>query len=107
MARSWSATTRSGCPTTRLHSPSNTRNSESKSFPQRAPISRMYVRAVHTVKDVRAFLESQKNIGLVPTMGALHAGHEQLIQTARAECDVRVVSIFVNPLQFGPKEDFS
>ena len=65
------------------------------------------MRAVHTVKEIREFLESEKNIGLVPTMGALHAGHEKLIQTARAECDVLVVSIFVNPLQFGPNEDFA
>ena len=67
----------------------------------------MYVLVVHTVNEVREALESKKQIGLVPTMGALHAGHKRLIQTARGECGVLVVSIFVNPLQFGPTEDYA
>jgi len=64
----------------------------------------------HSILEIRdtlkKFRAAGESVGLVPTMGALHAGHGQLIETARRECDRIVASIFVNPIQFNRADDY-
>ena len=69
------------------------------------------MRTVHTVAELRAQLhqwrQQGQRIGFVPTMGNLHRGHLELVRRGRAMADCIVSSVFVNPLQFGPNEDFN
>lgn len=66
-------------------------------------------RLVTSISELRAVCHDARSrgkvVGVVPTMGSLHEGHRSLMRAARADCDVVVVTVFVNPMQFGPNED--
>jgi len=67
------------------------------------------MKTIQSIQSLRRVLkplhQKGKTVGLIPTMGAFHEGHLSLMRKAQKECDVVVVSLFVNPIQFGPKED--
>ena len=74
---------------------------------RRTNLSLVVVNKIEELREkIKNFKREGKTVGLVPTMGCLHLGHASLIKTSSEKCDITVVSVFVNPVQFGPNEDY-
>lgn len=84
----------------------NRRRMPDRSAATPGPKIRLAATADQLRSEVAAARSAGKTIGLIPTMGALHDGHLSLVRAARQECDFIIATIFVNPTQFGPHEDF-
>lgn len=78
-----------------------------RSFSSKCADRMQIFKSVESFREARWALPPNATLGLVPTMGGLHDGHVSLIQHARSSCDFVAASIFVNPAQFGPNEDYS
>ena len=65
------------------------------------------MKIISSKKKLKKIIQNEKNLGFIPTMGAIHKAHEKLIMEAKRNADIVLATIFVNPMQFGKNEDFN